>query len=223
MHLHAHTFQLLLDAVHQPPLICILVTVWSGTAANARFISPDTWDPTIEDVGKNRYAYSDNDPTNKSDPSGHVSGATGQPAAVKACEQQQAAERRDHEASELEQFQVLTGGEASDYNAVPDLLAIPVGKPRLFLADKGYDGDFLREELLIHGIRPVIPPKANRKNPPACDSRAYKDRNRIERMFNRLKQFRRVATRYDKTRKSFSAFLALAAAKIWLPYIVNRT
>ncbi|MGO8242120.1 transposase [Rhizobium johnstonii] len=47
---------------------------------------------------------------------------------------------------------VLTGGEASDYNAVPDLLAIPVGKPRLFLADKGYDGDFLREELLIHGI-----------------------------------------------------------------------
>ncbi len=108
---------------------------------------------------------------------------------------------------------VLTGGEASDYNAVPDLLAIPVGKPRLFLADKGYDGDFLREELLIHGIRPVIPPKANRKNPPACDFRVYKDRNRIERMFNRLKQFRRVATRYDKTRKSFSAFLALAAAR----------
>jgi len=51
---------------------------------------------------------------------------------------------------------VLTGGEASDYAAVPDLLAMPVGKPRLFLADKGYDGDFLREELLIHGIRPVI-------------------------------------------------------------------
>ena len=93
------------------------------------------------------------------------------------------------------------------------MLAIPVGKPRLFLADKGYDGDFLREELLIHGIRPVIPPKTNRKNPPACDFRVYKDRNRIERMFNRLKQFRRVATRYDKTRKSFSAFLALAAAK----------
>ena len=81
----------------------------------------------------------------------------------------------------------------------------------------------LREELLIHGIRPLIPPKANRKNPPACDFRAYKGRNRIERMFNHLKQFRRVATRYDKTRKSFSAFLALAAAKIWLPHFVNRT
>ena len=107
------------------------------------------------------------------------------------------------------------------------MLAIPVGKPRLFLADKGYDGDFLREELLIHGIRPVIPPKANRKNPPACDFRVYKDRNRIERMFNRLKQFRRVATRYDKTRKSFSAFLALAAVDTnftegTVYYFVNR-
>ncbi|MFK0166235.1 IS5 family transposase [Rhizobium sp. NPDC090279] len=118
---------------------------------------------------------------------------------------------------------ILTGGEALDYSAVPDRLAIPVGKPRLFLADKGYDGNFLREELLIHGIRPVIPPKANWKRPPAYDLRAYKDLNRIERMFNRLKQFRRVATRYDKTRKSFSAFLAMAAAKIWLPSFVNRT
>lgn len=98
---------------------------------------------------------------------------------------------------------------------------IPVGKPRLFLADKGYGGNFLREELLIHGIRPVIPPKANRKNPPACDFKSYKHRNRIERMFNRLKQFRRIATRYDKTRKSFEGFLSLAAARIWLPSFVS--
>ncbi len=75
----------------------------------------------------------------------------------------------------------------------------------------------------MHGIRPGIPPKANRKDPPACDFRAYKDRYRIERMFNRLQQFRRVATRYDKTRKSFSAFLTPAAAKICLPYFVKRT
>ncbi|CUX54327.1 transposase (fragment) [Agrobacterium deltaense Zutra 3/1] len=92
----------------------------------------------------------------------------------------------------------------------------------MFLADKGYDGNFLREELLTHGIRPVIPPKANRKNPPACVFRAYKNRNHIERMFNRLKQFRRVATRYDKTRTSFEAFLSLAAAKIWLPHFTER-
>jgi len=118
---------------------------------------------------------------------------------------------------------VLTGGEASDYNAVEELLSIPVRKPRLLLADKGYDGDNIRDALLCSGIKPVIPPKANRKNPPACDFQAYKDRNRIERMFNRLKQFRRIATRYDKTRKSFEAFLAIAAVRIWLPYFVNMT
>ncbi|MBB4546233.1 MULTISPECIES: transposase [Rhizobium] len=107
-------------------------------------------------------------------------------------------------------------------SAVPALLTIPVGKPKSFLADKGYDGDSAREELLIHGIRPVIPPKANRKDPPSCDFKVYKDRNRIERMFNRLKQLRRIATRYDKTRTSFEAFLLLAAAKIWLPHFMER-
>ena len=63
---------------------------------------------------------------------------------------------------------------------------------------------------------PVLPPKANRKNPPAYDFQAYKDRNRIERMFNRLKQFRRVATRYDKTARNFLAAIHLAAVAIWL-------
>ena len=91
------------------------------------------------------------------------------------------------------------------------------------LADKGYDGDDVRSSLLMRGILPVIPPKANRKEPIACDFKAYKDRNRIERMFNRLKQFRRIATRYDKTALSFVGFLCLAAAKLWLPSFVNRT
>ena len=100
---------------------------------------------------------------------------------------------------------------------------MPVGKPRSFLADKGYDGGALREELLIHGIRPVIPPKANRKDQPSCDFKAYKNRNRIERMFDKMKQFRRIATRYDKTRISYAALLALAATTIWLPHFVYRT
>ena len=64
------------------------------------------------------------------------------------------------------------------------------------LADKGYDGDDVRSALLMRNILPVIPPKANRREPISCDFKAYKDRNRIERMFNRLKQFRRIATRY---------------------------
>ena len=57
----------------------------------------------------------------------------------------------------------------------------------------------------------------------SCCSKGSGRSSRIERMFNRIKQFRRVATRYDKTRKFFDGFLALVAAKIWLPYFVNRT
>lgn len=102
---------------------------------------------------------------------------------------------------------------AYDYLAVPHLLAMPVNRPRRLLADKGYDADSIRQELLFHGTRPVIPPRAGRKNPPACDYHAYRDRNRIERMFNRIKQFRRIATRYDKTKTSYAALLAMAAAK----------
>ncbi|MDH2092739.1 transposase [Rhizobium pusense] len=88
-------------------------------------------------------------------------------------------------------------------------------------ADKGYDGDSIREALLIHGIRPVIPPKASRKNPPSCDFEVFKGRNHIKLMFSRLKQFRRIATRYDKTRTSFDTFLSLAAAKIWSPHFTE--
>ncbi|ACM31183.1 conserved hypothetical protein (plasmid) [Rhizobium rhizogenes K84] len=110
----------------------------------------------------------------------------------------------------------MTGGEASDFSAVPDLLAIPVGKPRLFLADKGYDGNFLREELLIHGIRPVIPPKANRKNPPACDFRPYKDRNRIERDDTLSAGRRAYLRQFFIARKSRGAGLGRAAIELLL-------
>lgn len=98
---------------------------------------------------------------------------------------------------------------------------MPVKKPKLMLADKGFDGDEVRSSLLMKAILPVIPPRRNRIDPPSCDFRAYKDRNRIERMFNRLKQFRRIATRYDKTRLSYESFLNLAAAMIWLSAFVN--
>ena len=85
------------------------------------------------------------------------------------------------------------------------------------LANKGYDSDDVRASLLLKAILPVIPPRANRKKAIACDFRAYKDRNRVERMFNKLKQFRCIVTRYDKTVVSFLGFLALAAARLWMP------
>ena len=100
---------------------------------------------------------------------------------------------------------------------------LPVVAPRRFLADKGYDSDRIWENLLFRGILPVIPPCSDRTEDIPCDFYRYRDRNRIERMFNKLKQFRRIATRYDKTRKSFLAFLNLAAVKLWLPSFVNRT
>jgi transposase len=93
----------------------------------------------------------------------------------------------------------------------------------MMLADKGYDSDNVRTALLMQGVLPVIPPKANRKAPIPCDFNAYRDRNRIERMFNKLKQARRIATRYDKTSVSFLGFLNIAAARIWVKDFVNRT
>ena len=111
----------------------------------------------------------------------------------------------------------------SDYRAVPALLDIPVTAPKAMLADKGYDGDSVRETLLLRGILPIIPPKANRRDPAPCDFSRYRDRNHVERLFNRLKQSRRIATRYDKTAASFLGFLCLAAAKLWLTHYVNRS
>lgn len=118
---------------------------------------------------------------------------------------------------------ILTGGEASDYAAVDDLMALPLPKPKALLADKGYDGDRFRENLLMRGILPIIPPRSNRKAPVHPDYRRYRDRNRIERMFGKLKQQRRIATRYDKTVLSFESFLNLAAARLWLKSFVNTT
>ena len=95
--------------------------------------------------------------------------------------------------------------------------------PRTLLADAGYDSDDNRQFLLFKGTLPVIKPNPTRKNIPSFDENAYKNRNRIERMFNVLKQSRRVATRYDKTRSSFQGFVTLAAIKIWIKAFVHRT
>lgn len=83
------------------------------------------------------------------------------------------------------------------------------------VADKGYDSRALREWLEARGTRPVIPPRRYRKVQYACDRAVYRQRNIIERMFCRLKDWRRIATRYDRNLKSFMSAVALAAAVIW--------
>ena len=84
------------------------------------------------------------------------------------------------------------------------------------IADKGYDADHLAERIAGAGTEVVIPPRRNRTYRRAYDADLYKERNRIERFFNKLKQFRRVATRYDKLLANFMGFVKLAAIAIWL-------
>lgn len=109
---------------------------------------------------------------------------------------------------------ILTAGQAHDLASAEPLLAGV--EPRALLADKAYDADSLIGTLTQRGITPVIPPKANRKTPRACDFALYCERNLIERFFNKLKHFRAIATRYDKLAKIFLAGVQLASAMILL-------
>ena len=93
---------------------------------------------------------------------------------------------------------------------------IDTADPDALLGDKAYDADSFIATLTQRGITPVIPPKANRKTPRACDFALYCERNLVERFFNQLKHFRAIATRYDKLARNFLAGLQLAAAMILL-------
>src|ERR1700688_4286159 len=89
-------------------------------------------------------------------------------------------------------------------------------QPEALLADKGYDADAYIASLRARAIQPVIPPKANRKNKRDCDFALYRERNLVERFFQFIKQFRGIATRYEKTARNFSAGLQLVCALAWL-------
>jgi transposase len=87
------------------------------------------------------------------------------------------------------------------------------------LADKGYDADAIRAELAAAKVEAVIPAKSNRRIPIPHDRSKYRWRNLVERLFSKLKNWRRVATRYDKTRESYLGFVSLASAFLWLPFV----
>jgi len=109
----------------------------------------------------------------------------------------------------------LTPGQAHDLLGADALL--PALEADALLADKAYDADErVIRPLRDAGIEPVIPPKANRKEPRSYDKDLYKARSLIEIFFCKLKQFRAIATRYDKTARNFLAAVNLAAAVIWL-------
>ena len=104
----------------------------------------------------------------------------------------------------------LTPGNASDVTAAPAVIAAAPGRLRRLLADRGFDSDAFRYNLRSAGTTPVIPGRRNRKQPIRYDGDRYKDRWRIEAAFCRLKDFRRIATRYDKLAANFASAVALA-------------
>jgi len=108
----------------------------------------------------------------------------------------------------------LTPGNAHDLDGARALLAI-ASRPLRLIADRAYDAKSLRDWLAERGVEAVIPPNPTRKHPHAYDAQAYKSRNLIERMFCRLKDFRRIATRYDKLARNFLAGVLIAAAVTW--------
>ena len=109
---------------------------------------------------------------------------------------------------------ILTAGQVHDSRTA---LALLEGlKAGGVIADKAYDNNALRQALAEAGMAAVIPSKRDRKVPIPHDTKAYRTRNRIERCFNKLKHFRRIATRYDRRAVYFLAFIHLASAMIWM-------
>jgi transposase len=110
----------------------------------------------------------------------------------------------------------MTAGQISDYIGAAALLD-ELPKAQWLLAARGYDADWFREALEEKGIKPCIPGRKSRNEPIRYDKRRYRRRSRIEIMFGRLKDRRRVATRYDRCPTAFFSAIALAATVIfWL-------
>jgi len=110
---------------------------------------------------------------------------------------------------------IVAAGQSSDFTYAVPLLEGE--KASYVIADKGYDSqeivNFIEEQL---NATPVIPPKSNRKLQRQYDKIIYKERNVIERLFGRLKQFRKLATRFEKIKRNFESLLSVACAWIWL-------
>ena len=121
---------------------------------------------------------------------------------------------------------VLTAGERNEQLAVPALLdrgavrrprgGRPRLRPRRVAADKGYSSETVRCRLRCRGIGAVIPTRSDQRRRPRFDRAAYRERNRVERLLNRLKQYRAIATRYDKLGEMYHAGLTFAAILLWL-------
>ena len=109
---------------------------------------------------------------------------------------------------------MLTGGETHDITQAPALIA--GFEVEQVIADKGYDSTAFIASIEAAGAQAVIPARKKRRQPRSHDQYAYRERHLIECLFNRLKQFRRIATRYEKLACNFLSMINLATAYIWM-------
>ena len=117
---------------------------------------------------------------------------------------------------------VLSPGQTSDKAAVPMLLN-DLRPARDTVADRGYDARAILDMIAQHGSRPHIPTQRNRRVQRSVDPAIYRQRNLVERFFNKLKHFRAIATRYHKLARNFLAAIALAATRIRIKHYESTT
>ena len=109
---------------------------------------------------------------------------------------------------------ILTGGQVADVTQAENLL--DGLHTKVVIGDKGYDSKDLVDKIRAKGAEAVIPSRGNAKEPRKYDREQYKDRNLVERFWHRLKQYRRVATRYEKTARNFMGFILVASIMVLL-------
>jgi transposase len=115
---------------------------------------------------------------------------------------------------------VLSPGQASDHKYAPELAGQAIAyQAQTVIGDKGYDSDALRGQIADAGLESIIPFRKCRTIRCEIDRKRYKERNVVERFIGKLKENRRVATRYDKKATHFAGFVILAAIKAWLKII----
>jgi transposase len=113
----------------------------------------------------------------------------------------------------------ITPGQTSDYLGFDPVMDDNLPEPCVLLAYRGYDSDKVSKTMEPRNVVPVIPMRKSRKLRVAVDRTLYRLRNLVERCFNKLKNARRVATRYDKTANSFMGFIDITSIRLWLRHL----
>ncbi len=113
----------------------------------------------------------------------------------------------------------ITPGQTSDYLGFDLVRADNLPEPSALLADRGYDADSIRKTMDERNVLSVIPMRKSRKMRVGVDHSLYRLRNLVERCFNKLKNARRIATRYDKTAESFLGFIDITSIRLWLRHL----